>query len=175
LRNYRPRPGVHKFLQEMSSYFELVVFTAGLKDYADWILNDFDRQGLISYRLYRHHTRFRSGVYVKDLSKLGRSLQKTIIIDNIQENFMLQPENGIHIRGWYNDPLDRELEKLAPFLKSIVMRGAPDVRHELRSMRFAPEQKHVYSLDGIIGSHSLSDYKRQRGTLKQVSQMVYSR
>lgn len=83
LRNYRPRPGVHKFLQEMSSYYELVVFTAGLKDYADWILNDFDRHGLISYRLYRHHTRFRSGVYVKDLSKLGRNLQKTIIIDNI--------------------------------------------------------------------------------------------
>jgi|LauGreDrversion4_2_1035121.scaffolds.fasta_scaffold557712_1 CTD small phosphatase-like protein 2 len=146
----------------MSNYYELVVFTAGLKDYADWILNDFDKQGLISYRLYRHHTRFRSGVYVKDLSKLGRSLTKTIIIDNIQENFMLQHENGIHIRGWYNDPLDRELEKLTPFLKGIVQKGSPDVRVDLRSMRYhaSPETKHIYSLDGILGSHSLSDHKR---------------
>lgn len=42
-RTYRPRPGVLKFLHEMSKYFELAVFTAGLKDYADWILNDLDK------------------------------------------------------------------------------------------------------------------------------------
>jgi len=71
----------------MSKYYELVVFTAGLKDYADWILNDFDRQGYITHRLYRDHTKYRNGVYVKDLYKLGRDLSKTIIVDNIEENF----------------------------------------------------------------------------------------
>ena len=72
-----------KFLSELHNYFEIVVFTAGLKDYADWILNDFDRAGFISARLYRDHTRFRNGIYVKDLARLGRNLHKTIIIDNI--------------------------------------------------------------------------------------------
>ena len=43
IRTYRPRPGALKFLSELYPYYELVVFTAGLKDYADWILNDFDR------------------------------------------------------------------------------------------------------------------------------------
>ena len=43
IKTYRPRPGALKFLNEMCKYFELVIFTAGLKDYADWILNDFDR------------------------------------------------------------------------------------------------------------------------------------
>ena len=76
-----------KFLYEMSKYYELVVFTAGLKDYADWIINDFDRSNYINHRLYRDHTRYRNGVYVKDLSKLGRDLSKIIIIDNIEENF----------------------------------------------------------------------------------------
>ena len=57
---------------------------------------------------------------MKDLSKLGRNLAKTIIIDNISENFMAQPDNGIHIRGWYNDPHDRELDKLTPFLRDLV-------------------------------------------------------
>lgn len=71
----------------MSKYYELVIFTAGLKDYADWILNDLDRSGYISHRLYRDSTRCRHGVYIKDLSKLGRDLNKTIIIDNIEENF----------------------------------------------------------------------------------------
>lgn len=71
----------------MSKYYELVIFTAGLKEYADWILNDFDRSNFIKYRLYRNSCRFRKGVYVKDLSRLGRDLTKTIIVDNIAENF----------------------------------------------------------------------------------------
>jgi CTD small phosphatase-like protein 2 len=82
-RTYKPRPGAVKFLSEMTQYYEIVVFTAGLKDYADWILNDFDKAGYITSRLYRDHTRFRNGIYVKDLSRLGRNLQKTIIIDNL--------------------------------------------------------------------------------------------
>ena len=36
---YMVRPGVHKFLTELSNYYEIVVFTAALQDYADWILN----------------------------------------------------------------------------------------------------------------------------------------
>jgi CTD small phosphatase-like protein 2 len=36
------RPGVTKFLQELSPYYEIVVFTAALQDYADWILNQID-------------------------------------------------------------------------------------------------------------------------------------
>ena len=42
-RNYRARPHAITFVNKMSKYFELVIFTAGLKDYADWILNDFDK------------------------------------------------------------------------------------------------------------------------------------
>ena len=87
VKRYKPRPGALRFLNELYRYYELVVFTAGLKDYADWILNDFDRQAYISHRLYRDHTKYRNGVYMKDLSRLGRDLKKIIIIDNIEENF----------------------------------------------------------------------------------------
>jgi CTD small phosphatase-like protein 2 len=120
IKTYRPRPGALKFLNEMCKYYELVIFTAGLKDYADWILNDFDRQCYISHRLYRDHTRYRNGVYVKDLSKLGRDMTKILIIDNIEENFCAQPDNGIPIKGWYTDSHDKELEKMIPFLKGLV-------------------------------------------------------
>lgn len=36
---YMVRPGLNKFLTEMSQIFEIVIFTAALQDYADWILN----------------------------------------------------------------------------------------------------------------------------------------
>lgn len=40
----------------MKEFYEIVVFTAATKDYADWILNVIDSKKCISYRLYREHT-----------------------------------------------------------------------------------------------------------------------
>ena len=97
------RPGAQQFLEEMYKYYEVVVFTAGMKDYADWVLDQFDTNRYIKHRLYRHHVR-QNGVYlVKDLGKIGRNLKKTLIVDNVAENFAKQPDNGIFIRTWYND------------------------------------------------------------------------
>ena len=64
---------------------------------------------LIQYRLYRQHASFTNGVYIKDLSKLGRDLKKVIIVDNVKENFTLQRENGIFIKTWINDFEDKVL------------------------------------------------------------------
>ena len=36
---YMIRPGCNKFLKELSKHFEIVVFTAAMPDYADWILD----------------------------------------------------------------------------------------------------------------------------------------
>lgn len=53
---YMVRPGLNKFLTELSQYYEIVIYTAGLKEYADWIINQIDRKKTISHRLYRQHT-----------------------------------------------------------------------------------------------------------------------
>lgn len=37
----------------MSLYYELVVFTAGLPDYANWVLDSIDKGNFIQYRLFR--------------------------------------------------------------------------------------------------------------------------
>ena len=56
-------------------------------------------------------------VFIKDLSRIGRDINKTIIVDNVAENFQMQPDNGIFIKSWFDDPHDRALEELAPLLK----------------------------------------------------------
>jgi CTD small phosphatase-like protein 2 len=38
-KNFLVRPYTDQFLQEMSQYFEIAVFTAGLPDYANWVLD----------------------------------------------------------------------------------------------------------------------------------------
>lgn len=131
-RNYRARPHATTFLREMAQYYELVIFTAGLKEYADWILDDFDKFKSIRYRLYRNSCKFRKGVYVKDLSRLGRDLTKTIIVDNIAENFELQADNGINILSWFSSLHDCELQKLAPILRMFVENEVEDVREQLK-------------------------------------------
>ena len=72
---------------------------------------------------------------VKDLSLLGRDLNRTIIIDNISDNFILQPENGIFISTWYDDMSDNFLEEISPLLIEVVEKKCPDVKKALRSYR----------------------------------------
>ena len=56
--------------------------------------------------------------YYKDLSKLGRDLKQTIIVDNIPENYSLQPKNGIQIKDWKgHDEEDKALYRLQSLLK----------------------------------------------------------
>ena len=49
------RPHAYNFLKNMSSHFEIIIFTAAQKDYADWILDKIDTKSVISHRLYRDH------------------------------------------------------------------------------------------------------------------------
>merc|ERR1712157_84010 len=58
--------------------------------------------------------------YVKDLSKLGRELDQTIILDNSAMSYIFQPDNGIPITTWMENPHDRELLDLIPPLQVIA-------------------------------------------------------
>ena len=119
---YNVRPHTQKFLKEMAEHYELVVFTAAMQDYADWVLNEIDKHKYITHRLYRQHASPHGIVFVKDLSKLGRDLSKIIIVDNVAENFQMQPDNGIFIKSWFSDQKDTALSELAPLLKEIVVK-----------------------------------------------------
>ena len=115
----------------MSKYFEIVIFTAALKEYADWILNTIDSFKLITHRLYRQHTTPHEDYAIKDLTKLGRNMERILIVDNLPENFIHNtPNNGIWIHSWYDDMDDIALTVLGEFLKEMVI-GKWDVREIL--------------------------------------------
>ena len=99
------RPYLFHFLDAVSEYYELIIFTAGLKEYAKIVLDLIENRigkKIFDYRLYREHTEPNDeGVYIKDLSKIGRNLQKTIIVDNTKENYELQNDNGIEIKSYF--------------------------------------------------------------------------
>lgn len=132
------RPGVDRFLALVCQMFEVVIFTASLSRYADPVIDFLTEEmnghilfipgegravvsdGAIRHRLYRESCLFLQGLYVKDLSRLGRDLAQTVIIDNSPASFLLQPENGVSIKSWFSDPEDRELEHLLESLRVLV-------------------------------------------------------
>jgi Dullard-like phosphatase family protein len=129
------RPYAQQFIIDLKPFYEIVIFTAAMKNYADWIIDRLDTHKMISHRLYRCSTKNHNGVFIKDLSKIGRELSKTIIVDNNAENFQYQPENGIFIKSWYDDPSDTALRELSQVLISVSKKNNPDIRDGLKEMR----------------------------------------
>ncbi|KAJ7949450.1 CTD small phosphatase-like protein 2 [Quillaja saponaria] len=123
----RQRPFLQKFLERVAEMFEIIVFTASQSIYAEQLLDvlDPDRR-LFSRRLYRESCIFLDGSYTKDLTVLGVDLAKVVIIDNSPQVFRLQVNNGIPIKSWFDDPSDRALLSLLPFLETLV--DVDDVR-----------------------------------------------
>jgi Dullard-like phosphatase family protein len=129
------RPFCFDFLRELNEIYEIVTFTAGTKEYADNILNILDiDNNIIKYRLYRQHTTILGCSIYKDLSKLGRDLSRVIIIDNLKENFKMQPNNGIFIKTWTNDINDVQFKDILKILKDIVAYNVIDVRPIIQKM-----------------------------------------
>lgn len=135
LNELRVRPYVAHFLTEVSKYYEIVVFTAAMQEYADWVLDNIDKDHCVTHRLYRQHASPDGYNFVKDLSKLGRDMARIMIVDNLAENFRLQPDNGIYIKPWYDDPEDTALLELTPLLVEIARKKVTDVRVALRRFR----------------------------------------
>ena len=64
----------------------------------------------------------------KDLTNLGIDLNRIIIIDNLKDNFKLNPNNGLFIKTWTSDVNDSQFSDLEKILKDIVLLDVKDVR-----------------------------------------------
>lgn len=145
------RPYCDYFLKEIAKWFELQIFTASVKEYADpiidWLESDIishinpptknkastqlsgpsinDQPRVFTRRYYRNDCTYRPGVgYIKDLSKFfpkEDDLKNVIILDNSPISYALHEDNAVMIEGWINDQGDRDLLNLLPMLHSLSL------------------------------------------------------
>jgi len=113
------RPYVDEFLQRMGDLFECILFTASLAKYADPVADLLDKWGVFRCRLFRESCVFHRGNYVKDLNRLGRDLQKVVIVDNSPASYIFHPDNAVPVQSWFDDMSDHELLDLIPFFERL--------------------------------------------------------
>lgn len=130
------RPFLKQFLAAVARDYEVVLFTAAGARHADSVLQVIDpKRTIFSHRLYgQHTTESRQWGWVKDLSRLGRPLNQTLLVDDSTLAALNQPCNLVPIRPFiHSNPKkdwDTALSELLRFLQDKVLPAA-DVRHAI--------------------------------------------
>ena len=114
------RPYVHEFLKEMNKIYNIVIFTASVKEYANPLLDTLDTEKVIKRRLFREDCCIGpGGKFVKDLKVLNMNLKDLILVDNNPISYSYNKSNGVPIKTWHFDKTDQELIKLIPVLQFL--------------------------------------------------------
>lgn len=138
------RPGVREFLASCFEKFrDVAVWTAGTRTYAFEVLPHlcdpdnftfvWGRERCTWHRSFDippyGSASYSDGHWLKDIRKVRRQgfrKEKTLFVDDTAMNFKRSYGNLIHVRGFYGDPADNELEILETYLDTLG--PVPNVR-----------------------------------------------
>jgi CTD nuclear envelope phosphatase 1 len=134
------RPNCHEFLRKVCKWYNLIVFTASVQEYADPVIDWLERERkYFSGRYYRQHCTYRNGAYIKDLAQVEPDLSRVMILDNSPMSYIFHEgtqcrtrislyftdsqspltDNAVPIEGWISDPTDHELLHLIPLFEGL--------------------------------------------------------
>ena len=126
------RPYLKEFLRDVSNFFDLAIFTAAMKCYADTILDYIDpKKEYFQFRLYRNACiPIQQRLYIKDLRIIkDYDPSNVILMDNSLYSFMNQPSNGMLVNSFYSNHKDTQLISARNFLINHIF-PCNDVRKE---------------------------------------------
>jgi Dullard-like phosphatase family protein len=134
------RPGLTDFLQAVTDKYETHIFTAAMEVYAGPVLDKLDPTGTkFAGRWYRETCQScpEHGAYIKNLRNLPlpsvvntKNMNRIVLVDNNPLSFLAQPNNGILVSNFYNDPTDSTLPAVWRLLQELD--ELPDVRPVLQ-------------------------------------------
>lgn len=118
------RPFVADFLRDLASAdVEVVLWTAGEREYAQTVIRQIDPHGVIQHCVYRH-SKWWTGVpgYAKNLRALGRNLSRTLMIENTPDCLKEQPDNGLLVRDYTGGSHDTTFRAIQEVVHDLVAR-----------------------------------------------------
>ena len=128
------RNGLFSFLSMIKPYYELISFSCEPREVTDPILNEIESEKkYFDYNLNREHAFLYENCLIKDISLIGRDISKIIVIDDDENSFKLNKENGIKITSFNEDSKnDNVLFELKKILILIYKNNYDDVRIALK-------------------------------------------
>jgi TFIIF-interacting CTD phosphatase-like protein len=117
----------------MGRYADLVLWTSAQESYTSALVDELDPTGnrFLAVLTREACTDLQDGSYAKDLSILGRPLERTLLLDDCAPSFLFQPDNAIPIQPFFGDKDDRALPLIMPLLRGLEL--VTDVRDNLRT------------------------------------------
>ena len=182
------RPYLRLFLREAAKLFEIVIFTAGKKQYANKVIDQIDVDGVVRRRFYRDScierpfsgpnaaSPHRQKDYLKDISQPGivrpeHYPERAILIDNnpaCYETVEESMDNAIPIDSFRGtNPDDKKLLSLLTFLNIIHV--VNDVRAILQFRGKNPDREttEMFSKLGYSGYPPGLEYGHFHGKKKR--------
>jgi Dullard-like phosphatase family protein len=127
------RPHVRLFLDIIQYHYDLHIFTASVREYANPLIDYLDPKGVIfRSRWFRDScVHYSQGQFIKNLSVCNLDLSQTVIVDNSPISFAHNRENGIPVESYVGagSRADAGLLTLLPFLEALA--HTTDVRSTL--------------------------------------------
>ena len=120
----RVRPHASRLVESLAGEAELVLWTAGMRDYARACMEEIDPKGRIAHSIYRDRRWFDMSYYVKHLDRLGRSMDRTLIVDNSDYVCRDNADYAIIVDDFYGPP-DDLLLLVEDLLKGLIASGKP--------------------------------------------------
>lgn len=162
------RPYLKEMLKEISTYYNIILFSAGKSDYVEAILDKIGIKNQFSIILsrefcispcenfyikdlniidiflkeyYRDHPEFLDNIVIDGIVENVDMLQETIIADNHLISFSNNLSQGIIVNDFFGDPTDDELVAL-----SLLLRKLKIAKHDSAvSLSFLLDQSFNYS------------------------------
>ena len=140
------RPGLTSFLSMIKPYYELISFSSEPDIITKSIIKEIEsKEKIFDYNFGREHCVLCDNILVKDISLIGRDLANIIIVDDNENSFRLNEENGIKIskfEGYQgNNKNDNALFELKKILILIYKENYNDIRLALKDFEFEIKNK----------------------------------
>ena len=130
------RPYLFPFLDSVQKYYNLILFTSTDFNEANPLIEAIEQnKTYFSYKFFLQHNIIINNTFVKDISRIGKDLDKIIIVDNLVNNYQFQKKNAILIKSFYGEENnDMKLFYLKEILVKIAKEGG-DLRNGIEKYK----------------------------------------
>jgi hypothetical protein len=95
-------------------------------------------------------------------------MEKILIIDNVSENFQLQPHNGVHIKNFEGDENDTELIDITLDLITITKMKIDDVKKYIPKIR----QGMIFRNELVLNRNRIPEVSESAEKMETVESIV---